>query len=97
MRVRSAFALTSEQRAAIRTALNETLAADIQMRFDTAPDVISGIELTTNGQKLAWSIADYLASLENSIGELLERRSEPETKAGSRPESGPAASPGDTQ
>ena len=97
VRVRSAFELTSEQRAAIRTALNETLAADIQVRFDTAPDVISGIELTTNGQKVAWSIADYLASLENSVGELLEKRSEPEAKAGSRPESGPAASPGETQ
>ena len=97
VRVRSAFELTSEQRAAIQTALNETLAADIQVRFDTAPDVISGIELTTNGQKVAWSIADYLASLENSVGELLEKRSEPEAKAGSRPESGPAASPVETQ
>jgi F-type H+-transporting ATPase subunit b len=28
--------------------------------------VISGIELTTNGQKVAWSIADYLASLEKA-------------------------------
>jgi F-type H+-transporting ATPase subunit b len=97
VRVRSAYELTSEQRAAIRTALNETLAADIQVRFDTAPDVISGIELTTDGQKVAWSIADYLASLENSVGELLEKRSEPETKAGSRPESGPTASPGEAQ
>ncbi|MGB5511610.1 MAG: F0F1 ATP synthase subunit delta [Woeseiaceae bacterium] len=97
VRVRSAFELTSEQRAAIRTALNETLAADIQVRFDTAPDVIGGIELSTNGQKLAWSIADYLASLENSVGELLEKRSESEAKAGSRPESGPAASPVETQ
>ena len=97
LRVRSAFELTSEQRAAIRTALNETLAADIQVRFDTAPDVISGIELTTDGQKVAWSIADYLASLENSVGELLEKRAGPEAKAGSRLESGPAASPGETQ
>lgn len=97
VRVRSAFELTSEQRAAIRTALNETLAADIQVRFDTAPDVISGIELTTDGQKVAWSIADYLASLENSVGELLEKRSEPEAEAGSRPESGPVASPGEAQ
>ncbi len=97
VRVRSAFELTSEQRAAIRTALNETLAADIQVRFDTAPDVISGIELTTNGQKLAWSIGDYLGSLENSVGELLEKRSEPEAKAGPRPESGSAASPGEAQ
>ncbi len=73
VRVRSAFELPSEQRAAIQTALNETFSADIQVRFETAPDVISGIELTTNGQKVAWSIADYLASLEKSVGELLER------------------------
>jgi len=97
VRVRSAFELTPEQRAAIRAALNETLAADIQVRFDTVPDLISGIELTANGQRVAWSIADYLASLENSVGELLEKHSQPEVKTGSRSESGPAASPGETQ
>jgi F-type H+-transporting ATPase subunit b len=69
--VRSAFELPTKQRAAIQQALNETFSAEIQLRFETAPDVISGIELTTNGQKVAWSIADYLASLEKSVGELL--------------------------
>jgi F-type H+-transporting ATPase subunit b len=34
--------------------------------------LVSGIELTTNGQKVAWSIADYLASLEKGVGELAE-------------------------
>jgi F-type H+-transporting ATPase subunit b len=88
VRVRSAFELTSEQRAAIRTALNETLAADIQVRFDTAPDVISGIELTTDGQKLAWSIADYLVSLEKSVGELLAEPFNPQAKPEAKPNSG---------
>jgi F-type H+-transporting ATPase subunit b len=49
--VRSAFELPSEQRAAIQRALNETFSAETQIRFETAPDVISGIELTTNGQR----------------------------------------------
>jgi F-type H+-transporting ATPase subunit b len=83
--VRSAFELPTEQRAAIQQALNETFSAEIQVRFETAPDVISGIELTTNGQKLAWSIADYLASLEKSVGELLTDPSKapdrPQTKS----------------
>lgn len=70
--VRSAFELPSEQRAAIRHALGETVAADIPVRFEAAPDVISGIELTANGQKIAWSITDYLVSLEKSVGELLK-------------------------
>ncbi len=37
------------------------------VRFETAPALISGIEFTTNGQKIAWSIADYLASLERGV------------------------------
>jgi len=79
--VRSAFELPTEQRAVIQNALNETFSAVIPIRFETAPDLISGIELTTNGQKLAWSIADYLASLENGVGELLKEQDKAEAKA----------------
>jgi F-type H+-transporting ATPase subunit b len=83
--VRSAFDLPPEQRAAIQKALNETFSADIYLRFDTAPDLISGIEFTTNGQKVAWSIADYLASLETSVDELVKQRIKPEAKAQPQP------------
>jgi F-type H+-transporting ATPase subunit b len=78
--LRSAFELPSEQRALIQHALNETFSAEIQVRFETAPEVISGIELTANGQKLAWSIADYLEALEKSVGELLKEQSNPKNK-----------------
>jgi len=93
--VRSAFELPSEQRDAIRQALNETFSAEIHVRFETAPNVISGIELNANGRKLAWSIADYLAALEKNLGDLLkepskpqaEPQAEPEPEAGSKPKS----------
>ena len=78
--VRSAFDLPAEQRAAIQNALNETFSAKIRVRFETAPDLVSGIELTTNGQKVAWSIADYLASLEKGVEELLKEKDKPEAK-----------------
>jgi F-type H+-transporting ATPase subunit b len=71
--VRSAFELPPQQRTAIQNALNETFSAEIHVRFETAPDLVSGIELTTNGQKIAWSIADYLSSLEKNVGELLNK------------------------
>lgn len=87
--VRSTFEMPETQRAAIRNALNETFSADIRVRFDTAPDLISGIELTTNGQKVAWIIADYLGSLENAVAELLDKQPRPqasaEMKTGSSP------------
>jgi len=86
--VRSAFELPSEQRAAIQRALNETFSAELQVRFETAPDVISGIELTTNGQKVAWSIAEYLTSLEKGIDELLKEKDKAEANAEPKPKSG---------
>ena len=90
--VRSAFDLPEAQRTAIQTALNETFAAEIPLRFKTDPEVIGGIELATNGQKLAWSIADYLVSLEKGVAELLTPKDTPEAKTA--PESevpGPAS------
>ncbi len=70
--VRSAFTLPPEQRTAIQQALNETFSANIQIDFAVTPDVISGVELTAGGQKIAWSIADYLLSMEQRISELTE-------------------------
>jgi F-type H+-transporting ATPase subunit b len=87
--VRSTFDLPADQRAAIQNALNETFSAEIRVRFETAPDLISGIELSTNGQKVAWSIADYLMSMEKSVGELLKEKDKPEAKAEPKPEAKP--------
>ena len=84
--VRSAFDLPAQQRAAIQNALNETFSAEIRIRFETAPDMISGIELTTNGQKVAWSIAGYLASMEESVDALMKENDKPNAKAEPKPE-----------
>jgi F-type H+-transporting ATPase subunit b len=89
--VRSAFDLPAEERATIQNALNETFSAEVRVRFETAPDLVSGIELTSNGQKVAWSIADYLASLEQGVGELLKEQEKAEVKAEPKPE--PKAAP----
>lgn len=91
--VRSAFGLPAAQRAAIQGALNETFSAEIRLRFETAPEVISGIELTANGQKVAWSIAEYLTSLEKGVGELLKERDEPKVEREAETGSGPAPGP----
>ena len=83
--VRSAFDLPVEQRVAIQNAINETCSAEVNVQFETAPDLISGIELVTNGQKLAWSIADYVASLEKGLGELMKEKDKPDAKADAKP------------
>ena len=89
--VRSAFDMPPEERSAIQTALNETFSAEVPVRFETTPDLISGVELTTNGQKVVWSIADYLVGLENGIDELLNKQIKPETSTQAKVDLTPAS------
>ena len=70
--VRSAFDMPADQRAAIQNALNETFSAVVSTRFETNAGTICGIELSANGQKMGWSIADYVGSLDRKIGALLD-------------------------
>ena len=78
--VHSAFDLPPAQRTAIESAVKETFAPDAHVQFETAPEMISGVELSTNGHKIAWSIADYLSTLEKSAGELVHAETKPEPK-----------------
>ncbi len=70
--VRSAIELPAAQRQALQDAVRDTLSPDITLRYATTPGLVSGIELGVPGQKVAWSLSDYLASLERAVGELLK-------------------------
>ena len=71
--LRCAVDLAPEQRAAVQKALNEAFSADIHFNVETAPEMGGGIELLAHGQKLAWTVADYLGSLESDVGRLFEK------------------------
>jgi F-type H+-transporting ATPase subunit b len=79
-KVHSAFDLPPAQRNAIENAVKGTFGAETQVQFETAPELVSGIELSASGQKVAWSIADYLATLEKSAAELLHEAAKPDSK-----------------
>ncbi len=91
--VHSAFDLPPAQRTAIESAVKETFAPEAQVQFETAPELVCGIDLSTNGHKVSWSIADYLATLEKSAGELLPKEAKPEPKAEAKPEPKAEAKP----
>lgn len=84
--IRSTFDLPSAQRTAIEEVVKEVLAIETQVQFETAPDLVSGIELTANGHKIAWSIGHYLASLQQRVDDLLNMRPKAATKAIAHPE-----------
>ena len=76
--VRSAFDLPPKQQDEIKGSVNKILETESQFQFKTAPELISGIELSSNGYKLAWSISEYLNSLEKSISEMIKEKSKAE-------------------
>lgn len=69
--LRSAFELPSAQRTAILAALEDAFGQPIPVDFETAPELISGIELSAQGLKLAWSISGYLVELSSGLQERL--------------------------
>jgi F-type H+-transporting ATPase subunit b len=79
--VHSTFALPDNQKAAIQNALNETFSAEVRLRFETAPETVCGIELSCGGLKVSWSIADYLAALDQKVRLLLATDVKPSVRS----------------
>ena len=90
--VRSAFELATEQRGAIQDAAKSVFATEMPLKFQVAPDLIGGIELSANGHKVAWNIEEYLHSLETGVADLLKDKTQPEVKMPS--ETGTPTGPG---
>lgn len=74
--VRSAFTLSAQQRADIEKVVVETLGEQKAIEFVIVPNLVSGIEISSDGRKIAWSIADYVGSLARSVDDLLKNTSE---------------------
>lgn len=74
--VKSAFPLSEQQQGDLRKTFSDACSADVDVRFQTEPDLIGGVELVAGGKKIAWSLGDYLGKLEDGIlGDLTGERS----------------------
>ncbi len=69
--VRTSRGLSASQQAMLKEALEATLSSPLQLRFETSEQVLGGIELSANGWRLPWAIADLLTSLEAHIDQQL--------------------------
>ncbi len=79
LKVRTAFELPPAEQTVVKGLIDNVFGPQAKVDFILAPDLIGGIEIEGNGQKLGWSIADYLSSVENSLSELLKDKSQSET------------------
>jgi F-type H+-transporting ATPase subunit b len=69
--LRTAFELPAPQAAAVQAALDDWFGDAVALRFEVSPELVGGIELRAQGQKLAWNISDYLGELSSDLEERL--------------------------
>ena len=69
--LRSAFELTPAQQTHVTAAFRDWPCGGTILTFETASDLVSGVELVVDGQKLAWNVTAYLAAVEEKTEELL--------------------------
>ena len=91
MLVRSAFEISTNSRRKITKALHEHIDDSMEINYETASSMILGIEIKTQGYKIAWNIQEYIGTLEEKAMEALERemrdeRSEEKEKKEKEPE-----------
>ena len=79
--VRSAFALPDPERRRIGNAVSGALGPDVALTFETAPGLVGGVELKAGGFAIAWSIDDYLTSLERALTETFGAEQEQDDDA----------------
>ena len=68
--VRGAYDLAPAGRTKLEAAIRERVNANTTVRFETAPELVCGLELSLDGVKLAWSVSDYLSTLAQDTAAL---------------------------
>ncbi|HRW81112.1 MAG TPA: hypothetical protein P5285_10025 [Desulfomonilia bacterium] len=85
--LRSAFELKPDQRRKILDAIGPYVSTDVAYRYEVSDSPLAGIELMTHGYRLAWSIGDHLAALEEDFSRTL-REELPEELSAQEPHGG---------
>lgn len=65
--VQSAFDIPPGEQKKLDDVIRRYIHGDIQVVFEKSDNVMTGYELKTDGHKIAWSIKDYLDSLEEKF------------------------------
>lgn len=75
LRVFSAFEMAADERRKVTRIVHETIGKDVEVEYDTDPDLLLGVVLKTAGEKVAWSAHDYLKALTEDVQAAVETES----------------------
>lgn len=72
--ITSVFPIKTEEQESLRNILRQRFSDDTVIEFENDREIIGGIELSVGGQKLVWSIENYLRVMRKNVEQLLEMR-----------------------
>jgi len=70
--IATSFELDPGQRSTLTRSIHELVGADLAVNYTRAPELICGIELTCESQRISWNLSDYLEELTASIEKAFE-------------------------
>jgi F-type H+-transporting ATPase subunit b len=70
--IQSAFDISPDVRGELNQIMQGYGAAQDAVQYETMPEIVSGIEMRTDGYKLAWSLSDYMETLEDNFAHALQ-------------------------
>lgn len=75
--IRSTFEISDDTRGAILDTILDLTGKEVEIKFETSPELISGVEMSTQDAKIGWNISSYLDTLKADLSRaLLQRASE---------------------
>ncbi|WP_169981394.1 F0F1 ATP synthase subunit B [Tautonia rosea] len=73
LNVRSAFNVPDDLRQALSDWLHDEFGVEFQLRYEIDPRLICGVELNTDGHKLAWDVSDSLDEIQQELSRVIGR------------------------
>jgi F-type H+-transporting ATPase subunit b len=74
--IQSAFDIPPEAREKLNNIIRQSIGPGIDVAYEKSEDVMSGYELRIDGYKIAWSMKDYLDTLEEKFYHVLYEESQ---------------------
>lgn len=65
--VRSSFEISDETRRIILETMQNLSGKDLEIKFETSPELISGIEMSNSDTRIGWNIASYMNTLKADL------------------------------
>jgi F-type H+-transporting ATPase subunit b len=71
--IRTTFPLAEALRLKVEAEIRVALVREVKVDFQTDPEFIGGIELISGGQKLAWTLSNYLQTMQIALEKMFDK------------------------